>query len=151
MQEIARQIRNGCRVRRHERVTRHKCIALEVLKLLRESVHLVLQFHGIIHFANARVPRILRLAVGCRKLLPIVRILRRQRFHELARVVAHLQLGMRGGEQYEVFNDLNAFGSLRSLVFDRPVSSQKRDDIDSDERERDNWPAAPLHIFVPEG
>src|SRR5882757_9502600 len=64
---------------------------------------------------------------------------------EVFRFALNLEVGVHGREQ----DNVNlCFSEFRRFAVHRPMSPEEDYNVEGDDSERDDWPAAPLHVFV---
>ena len=145
MQEIRAHEAQQCGVRRNKCVLAQKRSGVQLRVAIAERVHFLLQCFRVFLHADFGVPDVKHVPVRVLRFLPYGGIFGLDGGDELLRFFRDFQLRMHGREQNEMELDHAQF---RSLPVDRPVSSEKYDDVERDDSERDDGPPAPLHVFM---
>ena len=147
MQEIRRQIRDGLGMGRNERILLGQRSRAQLVVLLRQRIHLLLQLRLLLHQPDTGVPGVDDLVVRVLYLRPLVGVVVLKGGDKLLRFGREGQLGMGGSQDQDVGLHL---AELRRLTGERIVGDDEHDGVDGDQRQRNHRPAPRRHVLMPD-
>ncbi len=151
MQKICREIRKRLGMRGHKSILIQQRGSLSGIgKLFRQIVHLRLQHPRVVHHADACIPGIFHRTVVAlvERPLPALGIGFAKLVHDLLCLGMQTQVRPKRGQNQDVFADGGDLPARCRCVFQRAIGNDKSNNVNDDQRQRDDRPAPRRHILV---